>query len=70
MQICEVFDLCSGLARRRACGHLACDGCTDPATNACLVCATTEPEEFLRFTLLQEFRTAWPLAVGLKWGTA
>ena len=70
MQFCEVFDLCSGIGRPRACGHVACDACTDPVTNACLTCVPSEPNEYLRFALLEECREEWPLASAQTWAVA
>ena len=62
MQFCEVFDLCSARGRPRACGHVACDDCSDTVTNVCMLCIPTDESEYLRFLLLAECREQWPLA--------
>jgi hypothetical protein len=62
MQICEVFDLCCGIARRRACGHVACDDCSDAATNVCLDRRPNEPVEYLQFHA--DGRVSQGMAVG------
>jgi hypothetical protein len=70
MQICEVFDLCCGSARLRACGHVACDECSDEATNVCLKCVPIERVEYMQLMLLEEFRKEWPSIGAPRWASA
>jgi len=39
-------------------------------TNACLTCVPSEPNEYLRFALLEECREEWPLASAQTWAVA
>lgn len=44
--ICEVRDDCLSNGIRRACGHYACDGHTDEATEQCLWCVPVYDEDY------------------------
>lgn len=48
---CEATEKCRARGEKRSCGHFACDGCTDDATNLCLFCVPVDEELFQKAVL-------------------
>lgn len=46
MRECQGEPNCTGMGPRRACGHYACDDCTDEATDFCLCCCPVDDVDY------------------------
>ena len=51
---CECEPGCENMAERRDCGHVACDGCTDDATNYCLTCVPVDDVDYANLVSRRE----------------
>jgi hypothetical protein len=46
MMTCECLPGCENVAVRRACGHIACDACTDAESETCIYCVPVDEAEY------------------------